>query len=131
MIEKPQDLHAREYALHILEGLGWPNDRGQSPNLLLIAECLIAISKAKNLTIAQAHGYMERAIKLAREQYVTVDRFFFRDGHYMQMRPVKKMPEYKPIDRTGLAEHQATPEYKAEVAKFRSLLAELAGKTKL
>ena len=49
----------------------------------------------------------------------------------MHMRPVQKMPEYKPIDRTGLAEEQATPEYKAEVAKFRSLLAELAGKTKM
>ena len=55
----PQDLHAREYALHILENLGWPNDRGMSPNLLLIAECLIAISKAKNLSVAQAHSYME------------------------------------------------------------------------
>jgi len=97
--------------MQILENLGWPNDRGQSPNLLLITECLIAISKAKKLTASQAHSYMERAIRLAREQGVTVDRFFFRDGQYMSMRPPKLPTKFVPIDKKRTAEEQSTPEW--------------------
>jgi hypothetical protein len=110
-MDKPDDLHAREYAMQILENLGWPNDRGQSPNLLLITECLIAISKAKKLTASQAHSYMERALRLAREQGVNVDRFFFRDGVYMQMRPKVLPNTYRVIDKKRTAEEQAHPEW--------------------
>ena len=111
--------------MQILESLGWPNDRGQSPNLLLIAECLTAITKAKKLTPSQAHSYLERAIKLAREQYVTVDRFFFRDGVYMQMRPKKPLPQYTPKTKEYWEEtkrQQSGPEWDEMVRKMDQLL---------
>lgn len=132
-MDKPQDLHAREYAMQILESLGMPNDKGQNPNLILIADCLIGITKApslrikgKNLTVPQAHSYMERAIRLAREQDVKVDRFFFRDAVYMQMRPVNKLPLYVPIDHKRTAEEQATPEFKHLRQQFEELIQKMA-----
>lgn len=79
-----------QYGLHILEfELGWPS-KGNSE---LMADCLAAIGKTKKLSNVQAYKYMLRAIKLAKEQGVTVDRMFFMNGEYAQMRPPAAVPE--------------------------------------
>lgn len=80
----PAGLSQLEYARHLLEEvLGWPS----KGNLELVADCLTSISKAKHLSLVQSHAYMQRALRLAREQGVAVDQFFFRQGSYMEIRP--------------------------------------------
>jgi hypothetical protein len=88
-METPKDLTALEYSRHLLEEiLAWP----AKGNIELVADCLTAISKSKRLPLPKAHGYMERAIRLAREQNVEIDRFWFQNGDYMNMRPTVKHP---------------------------------------
>ena len=83
----PEGLTALEYARHILEfSLGWPA-RG---NLELIADCITSVSKAKTGgNLVKAHSYMERAISLAKQQSIDLDRFFFMEGRYANVRPAK------------------------------------------
>jgi hypothetical protein len=124
----PDGLHELEYARHILEEiLGWP----AKSNLELVGDCLRSIGKSRGLTPVQAHKYMTRAIRLAKEQGITVDRFFFVEGRYTEVRPHKPsgLPLYQPIDREALAREQATPEWQAANARLRATLATLAGRT--
>lgn len=86
MPETPEDLHSLEYARHILEEIGWP----AKGNLETVADCLHSISKARRLTPAKAHGYMARAVKLAQQQNIPIDKFWFLNGDYMKVRPVVK-----------------------------------------
>jgi hypothetical protein len=128
MTEIPQDLHELEYARHILEEvLGWP----AKSNLEVMADCLRSIVKSRHLTPVQAHKYMLRAIKLAKEQGVTVDRFFFMEGKYTEVRPEKPDtgPQYTPIDWPAVEKEQSTPEWQAASAELRATLARLVGKT--
>jgi hypothetical protein len=85
--ETPDGLHRNQYATHLLEEiLGWPS----KGNLELMADCLLSISKSRHISIKQAHGYMERAIRLAREQCIEIDGHWFRNGEYTKMRPAEK-----------------------------------------
>lgn len=87
MSDVPEGLHVMQYGLHILEfTLGWP----AKGNAELMADCLTALQKAKSLTAVQAYKYMLRAIGLAKEQNVTVDRMFFMNGEYSSIRPTAK-----------------------------------------
>lgn len=79
------ELHPIEYGRRILEtSLGWP---AAQSNLELMADCLRAISQSKSLNVVQSHAYLARAIRLATEQGVVIDRFFFLDGRYTEIRP--------------------------------------------
>jgi hypothetical protein len=125
--EIPPGLHELEYARYILEEvLAWP----AKSNLEMMADCLRSIGKSKKLKPEQACWYMLRAIKLAREQGLTLDRLFFLDGRYTAVRPEQSgIPLYKPIDKEALAREQATPEWQALNAQLRATLAKIAGKT--
>ena len=123
----PQGLTALEYSRHIIEfELCWP----AKSNVEMIADCISSISKGKKLPLEKAYKYLARAISLAKEQSITVDRLFFLNGDYMNVRPNKKLSgpyvDYKRIDRTGLDEHQASPEYQQTIAEFRAKLKEIA-----
>lgn len=98
--ETPEGLHRMQYAIHILEEvLGWPS----KGNCELIADCILSIAKARKLSVKQGHDYLVRAITLAGEQGITVDRFFFMEGTYTKMRPTKD-EEFK-----GTFEKPGTP----------------------
>lgn len=85
--ETPDGLHRMQYAVGILENqLGWP----AKGNAELIADCILSVSKSRHLTLKQAHDYLARAIRLAKEQCVEVDRFFFMEGKYTLIRPEAK-----------------------------------------
>jgi hypothetical protein len=79
------------------------------------ADCLRSIGKAKKLSLAASHPYLLRAIKLAKEQQIPVDKFFFQDGKYTEVRPEKArtggIPWFKREDRSALEAHKQTPEY--------------------
>lgn len=124
----PQDLHALEYARHILDSvLGWP----AKGNLELMADCLTAIqSSRKLLTAWHAHKYMLRAIELAKSQGLTIDRLWFMNGEYTNMRPPRGLREYEPIDRERTRQEQSTPEWDESSRKAREVLARIAGKEK-
>lgn len=124
----PVDLHELEYARNILEEvLGWP----AKGNLELMADCLRSIGKSRKLTPVKAHAYMLRAIRLAKQQGTAVDRFFFMEGKYTDVRPEKPngLPLYTPLDRKALEAEQSTPEWQAANARLRATLAKLAGRT--
>jgi hypothetical protein len=127
----PEGLSDVEYARHILEEiLGFPC----KGNIDLMADCLRSIGKAKSLNPAKAHGYMVRAIRLAREQGIATDRMWFMSGEYMHMRPRKTSAEYgqKGLTEKEKAEiiaEQATPEWAEMSNQGRALLAKIAGKT--
>lgn len=123
----PTDLHELEYARHILEEiLGWP----AKSNLEIMADCLRSIGKSRKWTPVKAHAYMLRAIRLAKEQGISVDRFFFMEGKYTAVRPEKPhgLPLYTPIDRQALEREQATPEWQESNLKLRAALAKFAGR---
>jgi hypothetical protein len=67
--------------------MGWP----LAGNHELIADCIQSIAKAKALDFPKASEYLTRAIRLAREQGIAIDRFFFADGRYMEIRPVRQV----------------------------------------
>ena len=124
----PQDLHDLEYARHILEEiLGWP----AKSNLELMADCLRSIGKSRKLTPVQSHKYMVRAIALAKKQGIAVDRFFFLEGKYTEIRPEKANgpAPYAPIDWKAVEKEQSTPGWIAANAELRALLAKIAGRT--
>jgi hypothetical protein len=92
--DTPEGLHPLQYARHILEEhLARPATKG---NLELIGECISAVSKARKLTLKQAHKYLERAVDLAKEQGIKMDRFWFEQGEYLHIRP-KKTDTYEYI----------------------------------
>lgn len=126
----PPSLHELEYARYILEEvLAWP----AKSNLEMMGDCLRSIGKSKKLKPEQACWYMLRAIKLAREQGLTLDRLFFLDGRYTAVRPEKQsgVPLYTPIDRAAVDREQATPEWQELNAKLRATLAKIAGRKKI
>jgi hypothetical protein len=97
----------------------------------MMADCLRSIEKSRKLTPVKAHAYMLRAIRLAKQQGTAVDRFFFMEGKYTDVRPEKPngLPFYSPIDREALEKEQSTPEWQAANARLRARLAKLAGRT--
>ena len=127
--DTPDGLHRMQYAAHILEELcGMPAKGNQE----VVADCILALSKSKKLSIKQAHDYLARAVRLAQEQGIIVNRFFFTDALYLSMRPVtNSVPE---IDRKKLAEQkaatareQASPEWQALSEQARQKWREIAG----
>ena len=127
--DTPDGLHRMQYAAHILEELcGMPSKGNQE----IVADCILALSKSKKLSIKQAHDYLARAVKLAGEQGVIVNRFFFTDALYLSMRPVKDgLPEYDRKKAKELKEaterEQSTPEFQELSRIAREKLRELAG----
>lgn len=128
--EIPDDLHPMQYATEILEcQLGWP----LKTNGELMADCIKSIQRAKSLTAKQAHAYITRAIKLAKEQGIEVNRLFFMNGDYVNVRPAVKesMRPWQRIDWEKTRQEQETPEFKAASERARTLLARIAGKTQI
>ena len=123
--DTPDGLHRMQYAAHILEELcGMPAKGNQE----IVADCILALSKSKKLSIKQAHDYLARAVKLAGEQCIIVDRFFFTDAIYLRMRPVKEAVQtFTKQDKAALEAEQNTPEWKAASEEARKKLRELAG----
>lgn len=76
-----------DHARQILRTIGWP----LAGNHELIADCIQSIAKAKALDFSKASEYLARAIRLAREQGIVIDRFFFADGRYMEIRPAHQV----------------------------------------
>ena len=124
MSETPDNLHRMQYSAHICEEiLAWPS----KGNAELIADCILSISKAKKLPIKKAHDYLVRAISLANQQGVAVDRMFFMNGEYTKMRPARDFhldnpqkisaEEYKRIQADRKA-FFSSPEYKEWLAKM-------------
>lgn len=125
MSEVPEGLHNTQYSIHLLqEILGWP----AKGNIELMADCLTAIQKAKRLNEVQAYKYMVRAIHLAKEQGVKVDRLWLMGGEYMNVRPIKESRnEYMPIDWKAVKEHQNSPEFNAAWEELRQKCAKAFG----
>lgn len=91
-METPEGLTALEYGRHLCEEiLGWPS----KGNLEMLADCITSVSKSRRIKLVQAHGYMERAVRLAKEQGITIDRLFFLNGDYTNVRPPAKEIELK------------------------------------
>lgn len=111
MSEVPEGLHDVQYALHLLqEVLAWP----AKTNIELIADCLTAIQKSKRLSAVQAYKYLVRAIGIAKEQGIKVDRMFFMNGEYTTVRPHKEEREkYVKTDWEAVRKHQSSPEFDA------------------
>lgn len=124
-METPENLHRLQYAQHILEEvLGWP----AKGNVELVADCVLSISKVRHLSLQKAHDYMARAIKLAREQQIEIDRFWFMEGQYLNIRPESKTAlPYKKLDRAATEAEQNTPEFLELSNLARKKLRELAG----
>ena len=125
MSDIPQDLHELEYSRHILEEiLGWP----AKSNLEMMGDCLRSIGKSRRLTPVQSYKYMARAIRLAKEQSIPIDRFFFLEGKYTDIRPEKPngFPLYERIDRSAIEAEQATPEWQELSTLARAKLREIA-----
>jgi hypothetical protein len=125
----PDGVTELEYGRFILENiLGWPAKN----NLEMMADCLRSIGKSRRLTPVQSHKYMVRAIKLAKEQGIPVNHYFFTEGKYTEVRPQKEntaLPLYKRIDRKALDREQSTPEWQAANAELRAVFAKWAGKS--
>ena len=124
--EVPEGLHPMQYGTHLLEEvLGWPS----KGNAEMMADCIVSVAKAKKLSHTQAYKYIARAIKLAREQCVEVNRFWFQNGEYMNMRPSPEngIKEYRPIDKDAVKREQSTPEWQEASEKAREALKKLAG----
>jgi hypothetical protein len=130
----PEGLHEFEYARNILEEvLAWPAIKS---NLELIGGCIRSISKAKQLSFAKAHGYLTRAIDLAKKQAIPVDRFFFQDGVYMEIRPPKPnasggVPWFKRStleERAAFEAHKQTTGYREAQQELETAWAKLAGR---
>lgn len=123
--ETPGDLSELEYARHILEEvLGWP----AKGNIELIADCIRAVSKSRKLPLVKAHGYIVRAIGLAKKQNIEVDRWFFQEGKYTSVRPpkVEAFKHMQKIDLDALRTEQSSPEWQELSRKAREKLAEIA-----
>lgn len=128
-IQVPDGLHEREYALHILTySLCWPDDKNKT-NLELIMACLEAIAKGKRLGKAKAYSYLVRAIDLAKEQGIAVDRMFFLNGQYLEMRPQRSSlsTDWVKPDWEAIRRHQETPEFKAAWDEMRDKAAAIFG----
>ena len=132
-MDTPEGLHELQYARHILEEiLGWP----AKGNLELIGDCIRSISLAKKLTLQASHAYLKRAIKLAKEQQIPVDKFFFVDGKYMEIRPAQVntsggVPWFKSPtaeDRAALEAHKQTAGYREAQQELERAWAKLAGR---
>jgi len=96
----PEGLHSLEYSRHLLENsLAMPATRR---NIELIAESITAVSKTKKLTLPMAYTYLERAVRLAKEQGIKVDYFFFESGTYTEVRP-KTVDRYEKEKRQDAA----------------------------
>lgn len=126
MEEIPEGLHEMQYAVHVLEEiLGWP----VKGNGELVADCIKAIGRSRKLTPKKAYIYLVRAVRLAKEQSIEVNRFWFQGGEYMNMRPEKSgIKDYKPLDRAKTIAEQSTPEWEESSKRAREVLARIAGK---
>ncbi len=115
----PEDFTELEYARSLLENTcGWP----AKGNLEMIADCITAVSKAKRLTLPKAYKYIVRAVELAKQQGIKVDRFFFQGGEYMNVRP-------RP---TALYEERPIPPRLQDLAeRERKRMMELADRKKM
>jgi len=76
-----------ELAEKLLEReLGWP----RNGNVAMLAECIRSLSRTKKISHENAYQYLVRAVKLAKEQGIEVNHFFFQDGKYTAVRPAPK-----------------------------------------
>ena len=128
LLNPPEGLTDLEYSRAILEEvLGWP----AKSNLEMMADCLRSIGISRKIKPVLAYRYLLRAIRLAKEQGIPVDRFFFMEGRYTDVRPEKQngLPEYSRIDREALMREQASPEWMQASERARAALAKLAGRT--
>lgn len=126
----PAGLSDLEYARHILEEvLGFPC----KGNVELMADCLRSIGKSKSLGPQKAHGYMVRAIKLAKEQGINTDRMWFMSGEYMHVRPrspvMQTYVKPTPAERAAFEAHKQTPEYQEMKNKLLETFTELRKRT--
>lgn len=128
MDDTPEGLHPMQYAVHIIEEiLGWP----LKGNAEMMADCITSVSKAKKLSHVQAYRYIVRAVGLAKEQSIEVNRFWFQGGEYMNMRPHRGngLPEYRPAwDTNRTTQEQSTPEWQEASDRARAKLRELCEK---
>ena len=62
-------------------------------NIEMIAECIDSISRGKDLPVYKAYKYLARAIFLAKEQKMEVNRLFFLNGDYTSVRPTREADE--------------------------------------
>jgi hypothetical protein len=128
----PDGLNPIQYGADVCENsLSWP---AQKSNLELIGDCIRAIAKSKRLTDKKAYLYLVRAIKLAREQGIVVDRWFFAEGRYTDVKPVKPdqgIPRWKgetPEQRAAFEAHKKTPEYAESLKLYQDTIARIGGK---
>lgn len=128
MKEAPAGFSELEYARKLCEDvMGWPS----KGNLELVGDCIRSIAKAKRLTLEKAYGYLARAVKLAREQGMEVNHFFFANGEYMNVRPVRELGGFRRTteqEKAALIAEQSTPEWQELSRRARETLAKLAGK---
>lgn len=123
----PDGLSELEYARHLCEEiLAWPA-RG---NLELLGDCIRSLSISKKLTMKRAYQYLARAVKLAKQQGIAVDHFFFSNGVYTEIKPEKstKVPWFKSPSKEELAAleaHRETPEFKQAQQEMEALLKRL------
>jgi hypothetical protein len=81
----PQGLHSMNYARGLLENsIGWPATRS---NLELISECVTSASKSLRISLPRAHDYIADKVRLAREQKIRIDTFFFQQAQYENVEP--------------------------------------------
>lgn len=124
----PEELHALEYARHLLENvLGWPAVR---TNQELLADCVNVVSKARKITKAGACDWLEAQIGKARKRGIKVNRWWLQEGEYNNLdEEMIFRPTFQKVDSARTKAEQETPEWEASSLKARTLLANIvAGK---
>lgn len=68
-------------AKRLCRELGWPI----LGNLRLFCDCIDAVAHSNSCDAKQGYRLLRDAIKDATAQAIRVDRWFFQDGHYMEL----------------------------------------------
>lgn len=121
-----QGLNEIQYGHKLLENIGLPPIRS---NVILMADCLKAVSKAHRIRPDQAYVWLYKRAKQSMDAGEVVSFLWFSNGNYNQVRMGERVRStYIPIDEKALAAEQATPGYQEAKARLYSAFERIAGK---
>lgn len=110
--EIPKDLAPTQYGTKLLENIGLPPIRS---NILLMGECISAVSKSQSIRHDQAYVWLYARAKFALDAGDRVNYLWFSNGEYNGVNLARKSvaSTFVPTDEVALAKEQATPEYQS------------------
>lgn len=124
--EEFQGLNEVQYGHKLLENIGLPPIRS---NVILMADCLKAVSKAHRIRPDQAYVWLYKRAKQSMDAGEVVNFLWFSNGEYNRVRMGEAVRStFIPVDKEALAREQATPEWQAAANNLRRKFAVIAGK---